>query len=195
MADGAPGSPGLCSDFEVVKLRRRQGCPNAAIPMRWPADKEHDYELWLEKTPSVGSRRAYVTAHPRDNRGGPRSRFAVRLDLPGVYSSKADAEAAAFYIANRYFRRKFAALEHEVSTTVKGYVIIGRARFRIDCHEWEPILWIKSLRSVNRGATQGFEGNASPLYRRTFPTAETAAHFALSYGERVVMGLVGGLHI
>jgi hypothetical protein len=104
-------------------------------------------------------------------------------------------KAAAFHIANRFFRRKFAALECEVSTTVKGYVITARARFRIDCHEWEPVLWIKSTRPVNKGAIQTFDSNNSPFHKTTFPTAVTAARYALSYGERVALGLIGGLHV
>jgi hypothetical protein len=163
--------------------------------MPWPADPEHDYSLWLETTATSGLHRAYVTAHPKDNRGGTRSRFAVRLDLPGKYSSKIQAEAAAFHIANRFFRRKFAAPECEVSTAVKGYVITARARFRIDCHEWEPVLWIKSTRPVNKGAIQTFDSNNSPFHKTTFPTAVTAARYALSYGERVALGLIGGLHV
>ena len=55
------------------------------------------------------------------------------------------AEAAGFRIANRFYGRKIAVLRHEVSTTVNGYVITARAHFRIDCHEWEPALWIKSI--------------------------------------------------
>ena len=164
-------------------------------PMAWPADAEHDYALWLEKAATGGLHRAYVTAHPKDDRGGAHSRFAVRLDLPGTYSSKIQAQPAAFYIANRFFHRKYAALECEMTTTVKGYAITGRARFRIDCHEWEPVLWIKSTRVLNKGATQTFDGNNSPFHKSTFPSAEAAARFALSYGERVAMGLIGGLHV
>ncbi len=107
-------------------------------PTAWPADPEHDYALWLEKTVKSGLHQAYVTAHPKDNRGGVRSRFAVRLDLPGKYPTKAQAEGAAFYIADRFFRRKFAPMECEISTTVNTYVVTARARFRIDCHEWKP---------------------------------------------------------
>jgi hypothetical protein len=163
--------------------------------MAWPADTEHDYALWLENTAPNGLHHAYVTAHPKDNRGGTRSRFAVRLDLPGKYSTKIEAEADAFHIADRFFRHKFAVPECEESTTVKGYVITARSRFRIDCHEWEPVLWIKSTRPVNKGAIQTFDSNHSPFHKSTFPNAAAAARFALSYGERVVMGLVGGLHV
>ena len=172
---------------------------SADMPKReavgWPADTEHEYELWLEKADADGLHRAYVTAHPRDNRGGARSRFAVRLDLPGRYMNKKQAESSAFHVAGKFFRRKYAAREREFSATVNSYIIIGRARFRIDCHEWEPVLWIKSMRPNNKGAIQTFDGNNAPIYKRTFPSAETAARFALSYGERVAMGLIGGLHV
>jgi hypothetical protein len=112
-----------------------------------------------------------------------------------MYSSKGQAEAAAFHVAQRFFRRTFAVPECAVSNTVKGYVITARARFRIDCHEWEPVLWIKSTRPVNKGAIQTFDSNNSPFHKSTFPNARAAARFALSYGERVAMGLVGGLHV
>jgi hypothetical protein len=162
----------------------------------WPRDQGHDYALWLDRPTSRGLHSAYVTARPKDGRGGTHSRFAVRLDLPGEYSSKANAQADAFYVANKFYRRKFAAHECEVSATVKAYLITARARFRIDCHEWEPVLWIKSTRCpTNKDATQAFDGIDSPFHKTTFPTAETAARFALSYGERLALGLVGGLHI
>jgi hypothetical protein len=167
----------------------------SGIPAGWPPDQEHDYALWLDKPTSRGLYHGYVTAHPRDERGGKHSRFAVRLDLPGEYPSKAKAEADAFHVAHRFYRRKFAAHECEVSAAVKGYVVTARARFRIDCHKWEPVLWIKSTRPTNKGAIQTFDDVDSPFHKSTFPTAETAASFALSYGERVALGLVGGLHI
>jgi hypothetical protein len=163
-------------------------------PTGWPPDQGHDYALWLDTT-SRGLHHGYVTAHPRNEHGGRHSRFAVRLDLPGEYSSRAKAEVDAFHIAHQFYRRKFAPHECEVSAAVKGYLITARARFRIDCHEWEPVLWIKSTRPTNKDATQAFDGVGSPFHKSTFPTAETAARFALSYGERVALGLVGGLHI
>jgi hypothetical protein len=167
----------------------------SGTPTGWPPDQGHDYALWLDKPTSRGLHHGYVTAHPRDEHGGRHSRFAVRLDLPGEYSSRAKAEVDAFHIAHQFYRRKFAAHECEVSAAVKDYLITARARFRIDCHEWEPVLWIKSTRPTNKDATQAFDGVDSPFHKSTFPTAETAARFALSYGERVALGLVGGLHI
>jgi hypothetical protein len=119
----------------------------------------------------------------------------VRLDLRGTYTIKAEAVPDALEIADRFFRRKFAAHEFEVSNLVKNYHITARARFRIDCHAWEPCLWIRSNRPLNKGAMQAFDGWDSPFLRNTFPTAEVAARFAFSYGERMVLGLIGGLQI
>ena len=162
-----------------------------SAPTTWPKDLEHDYALWLEQPPSSGRYRAYVTAHSTARNRGRRSRF----DLPGLYASKAAALPDALKIADRFFRRKFAAHEFEVCKTVNDYQITGRARFRIDCHAWEPVLWIKSNRPVNKGTMQTFDGWHSPFVRNTFPTAVVAARFALSYGERMVLGFVGGLAI
>ena len=162
---------------------------------RPPPDAEHDYELWLQQPDSAGRSHAYVTVHSRDTSSGSRSRFAVRLDLHGTYSSKAKAVPDAFEVADRFFRRKFAAHEFEVSETVRNYHITARARFRIDCHAWEPVLWIRSNRPPSKGAMQAFDGWDSPFLRNTFPTAEVAARFAFSYGERMVLGLIGGLQI
>jgi hypothetical protein len=166
-----------------------------SAPTSWPKDPEHDYALWLEQPPSADRYHAYVTAHSTARSRGRRSRFAVRLDLPGVYANKATAFPDAFAIADRFFRRKFAAHEVELCKTVNAYQITARARFRIDCHAWEPVLWIKSSRPMNKGAMQTFDGWDSPFVRNTFPTAVVAARFALSYGERMVLGVVGGLAI
>ena len=163
--------------------------------MSWPPDPKYIYELWVEPPSSYGRSHAYVTAQPRDRRGGCRYRFAIRLDLPGEYSSKSDAAADGFAKARRFFRNRLVGSELEVAKNVKGYLITAHARFRIDCHAWQPVLWIKSDRPVNRGATQAFDGLNSPLAERTFPTAKAAADFAFSYGERLVLGLIGGLHI
>src|ERR1700730_6763376 len=70
----------------------------SGTPTGWPPDQGHDYALWLEST-SRGLHHGYVTAHPRNEHGGRHSRFAVRLDLPGEYSSRAKAEVDAFHIA------------------------------------------------------------------------------------------------
>jgi hypothetical protein len=164
-------------------------------PTSWPSDPDHDYELWLEHPGSASRSHAYVTVHSKDMSSGSRSRFAVRPDLCGTYSTKTEALPAAFEMADRFFRRKFAAHEFQLSETVKNYHITARARFRVDCHTWEPVLWIRSNRPLNKGAMQAFDGSDSPFVRNTFPTAEVAARFAFSYGERMVLGLISGLHI
>jgi hypothetical protein len=140
---------------------------------------------------------APCVCHRPPERRARRQALALR-GAPGLARKvfeQGKAEADAFYVAHQFYRRKFAAHECEVSAAVKGYLITARARFRIDCHKWEPVLWIKSTRPMNKGAMQAFDGVDSPFHKSIFPTAETAARFALSYGERVALGLVGGLHV
>ena len=162
-------------------------------PLSWPPDPAHTYELWLEPV-THGRFHAYVTAHRVAGRGL-RSRFAVRLDLPGAYANKAAAEPDAYEIARRFFHHPLIAPQFEVVKTVKDYQLTVRARFRIDCHAWEPVLWIKSSRPGKRGATQAFEGSDSPFVNQTFATPTAATRFACSYGERLVLGLIRGLNI
>lgn len=64
--------------------------------MSWPPDPQNAYALWLDPSESSGAAlRAYVTAHPVYRDIGVHSRFAVRLDLPGVYLSRSAAAADA----------------------------------------------------------------------------------------------------
>jgi hypothetical protein len=165
-------------------------------PMSWPPDPQHTYALWLEPSESPdGATRAYVTAHPIYRDIGIHSRFAIRLDLPGTYRSKSAAAADGYAIARRFFHDRFSPLPTEVTKSLNGYRMTAHARFRIDSHQWEPVLTLRSMRPGNKGAVQMFDGGESPFIHRTFPTALLAANFGLAYGERVVLGLVRGLHI
>ena len=173
--------------------KRRQA---VGPPTSWPADPRHTYALWLEEPASAASAsRAYVTAHPNYRDIGLHSRFAIKLDLPGLYSSKSAAAADGYAAAQRFFRGKHAPDRTEATKTLSGYRIVARARFRIDCHKWEPILSIQSERPRNKGVVQTFDGSDSPFVQRTFPSASAAATYAMTYGERLVLGLIGGLHV
>ena len=136
-----------------------------------------------------------MTVHPVYRDIGNRSRFAVRLDLPGEYVDKRAAAADGFAIAHRFFRGKYTVSRFEQSKTVRQYHVAAHARFRIDCHAWEPLVTIRSERAQNKGVVQTFDGGDSPFVERTFRSPEAAARFGLDYGERVVLGLVGGLRI
>lgn len=165
-------------------------------PQSWPPDPKHKYALWLETgTPLHALARAYVTAHPIYRDVGVHSRFAVRLDLPGTYRRMSDAAPDGFAIARRFFHGHFSPLGSEVVKVAKGYCIVASARFRIDCHLWEPTLLIRCERPQNKGAVQTFDGAQSPFISRTCETSELAANVALAYGERVVLGLVPGLRV
>jgi hypothetical protein len=165
-------------------------------PQAWPPDPQHTYALWLEPAERPGAAsRAYVTAHPVYRDIGVHSRFAVRLELPGAYHGRSAAAADGFAIARRFYHGRYSPLATECVRTLNGYRMVGHARFRIDCHQWEPTLTIRSERPTNRGVVQTFDGGGSPFVQHTFPTAQRAADYALVYGERIVLGLVAGLRI
>lgn len=165
-------------------------------PLYWPADPQHTYALWFElPTSSASPSRAYVTAHPIYRDIGVHSRFAIKLDLPGTYASKSAAAADGYAAAHRFFHGKYSVLRVEATKTISGYRVIAQARFRIDCHEWEPVLSIRSEHPKNKGAVQTFDGRDSPFVQRTFRSAPAAASYALAYGERLVLGMIRGLHV
>lgn len=168
----------------------------AKIPKAWPPDPHHTYSLWLESPMSPGSgSRAYVTAHPVYRDIGVRSRFAIRLDLPGTYPSKSAAVADGYAAADRFFHGKRPPDSTEESKDLRGHRITAHARFRIDCHEWEPTLVIRSASPRLNGPVQTFDGSDSPFLRRTFPSASAATAYAVAYGERLVLGLIRGLRV
>ena len=175
------------------KIRRRR---SVRPPTWWPRDARHTYALWLQLPAYPGSDfRAYVTAHPIYRDIGVHSRFAIRLDLPGTYPSKTAAARDGYAVAERFFHGKCAPAHVEETKTFHGYQIRAYARFRIDCHEWEPGLSIRSQGLKNRGAAQIFDGGNSPFVGRTFPSATAAAMHAMAYGERLVLGIISGLRV
>lgn len=172
---------------------RRQ---RVVAPNGWPSDPTHTFALWLMPQGAAGSQsRAYVTAHPVYRDIGVHSRFATRLDLPGTYASRAAAAPAAYAAAARFVRGKYAADHLEESKVVRGFLLSAHARFRIDCHEWEPVLTIRREGAKNAGPVQTFDGADSPFVRTTFPSAAAAISYALAYGERVVLGMIRGLRV
>lgn len=175
------------------KMWRRR---RAKRPMCWPQDAEHTYALWLQLPVSTGSpARAYVTAHPIYRDIGIHSRFAIRLDLPGTYPNKAAATRDGYAVAEQFFRGKCAPDRVEELKDLHGYRIKAHARFRIDCHEWEPALSIRCEHLKNKGAAQTFAGANSPFVRSTFSSAHAAVTYAMTYGERLVLGIIGGLRV
>jgi hypothetical protein len=81
-----------------------------------------------------------------------------------------------------------------VALRVKDYEVKGTARFRADIHEWEP--WLEITNGVGRNKRgQRFKELDSPFYSHTFALPEAAAQFAAWYGERMVLGALGGLRI
>jgi hypothetical protein len=161
---------------------------------RLPVKNWHDWELVLEPPDARGRSLAYVCVYPLPRTRIPRSRFVVRLDLPDTYASRSEAECAAADITHRYFRGRISLTSFELSAKIEDYLVTGTARFRADVHEWEPWLEITAVRE-GTNHRQRFEEHESPFYSHTFASRQAAAQFALSYGQRMVLGALRGLRI
>ena len=116
------------------------------------------------------------------------SRFVWRLNRPGAYVSRREAEKDADEVLRRFFHGHMGAKSYEVSVEIQGDRIVGKARFRADIHEWEPWLEIYDIRNPRRRSK--LEALEAIFYTNTFTSRETAARFALPCGERMVLGML-----
>jgi hypothetical protein len=160
--------------------------PTAPVNVNW-----RDYEVFLEAPLPDGRSRAYVCIDPHRREGSVQSRFVWRLNLPATYASRREAKKDANEVLRRFFSGHLGANSFEVSVEIQGYRITGKARFRGDVHEWEPWLEVADLRHPKRRPK--LEGADAIFYRNTFTSRETAARFALRYGERMVLGMLSRL--
>ena len=83
----------------------------------------------------------------------------------------------------------------EKRLSVREYRLIGSARYRFRADEWEPALRIISRRAANKGAVQEVDSDRAGFLRTTFADEVQALDYALNYGTRMVLGLVGGLTV
>jgi hypothetical protein len=122
-------------------------------------------------------------------------RLALRYDVPGEFRSKSEAYEEGLKVARRLASGELSPSFVRLKQEFREFTLIGSASFRLDFHQWEPVLELVSHRATNKGARQGFTDVQSPFQRNLFQDAESAAKFAIQYGERMIIGLVGGLTI
>lgn len=122
-------------------------------------------------------------------------RFALKYEIPDQFQSKLEAYEEGLKVARRLASGELNPSSVRLKQKFREYLLIGSASFRLDSHQWEPVLELVSRRAANKGACQRFSDVQSPFQRNLFPDAERAAKFAIQYGERMVIGIVGGLSI
>jgi hypothetical protein len=123
------------------------------------------------------------------------SYYGHKLPIPGPLKSRAAVYEAGDKLYDRYLKGEISPPEHLEKAKLRGYEIIGSARFDVGKHEWEPTLELKKMEGLNKGQTQVISGTSTAFGRNLFPMEETAAKFALEAGKRMVLGLVSGLEI
>lgn len=117
-------------------------------------------------------------------------RNASKYDLPGEFRSKLEAYNEGVKVARRLALGELSPTFVRLKHKFREYAFFGSASFRLDCHQWEPALEIVSNRAANKGARQQFTFQSN-----LFLDADRAAQFALQCGERLVIGMIGGLTI
>lgn len=122
-------------------------------------------------------------------------RYGFRIDIPGQYGSHHDLTKAGGELFSRFLRGAVSSPVVEEKEKLRGYRIVGTARFLIHELKWEPYLELKRLEDPNKGKRQTIGGQGTAFARNLFPAAEGAAKFALDHGKRMVIGIVGGLEI
>jgi hypothetical protein len=122
-------------------------------------------------------------------------RFANKVNLVGQYKNQHEAHNDALLIAEQFEKGEIRANHERIKKTIRDYELIGSASFRTNIHKWQPMLQIISKKEKNRGAKQDFSAPDSALARNLFDSPSSASKNAIDYGERVVLGFIGGLHI
>jgi hypothetical protein len=155
--------------------------------------EDHRFTLTLEgRAPHFTG---YVLRFRQPQGEARRPRVGNRYDLPGTYQDSNQAFHAAMDAVHRMINGELRAMVSEVRKRVKEYDLYASALFQLERCAWEPALRIVSRRAANKGATQDFNEEQSPLQRNTTGNKDAARDFALWYGERLVLGAVPGLRI
>lgn len=124
------------------------------------------------------------------------SHYGKKLPIPGPFKSSSEVHKAGDRLYDRYLKGQVDAPPfHLEKGKLRGYKIIGSARFDVDKHKWEPMLELKKIEEPNKGKTQVISGTSTAFGRNLFPMEETAAKFALETGKRIILGLVSALEI
>lgn len=125
---------------------------------------------------------------------GGASRLGWKVEVSGEYVNSWDLQTEALHTFSRFKAGEVKALTNEQSRKFRGYRLTGRVRYVVAEDGWEPVLEMKKLEEPYRGRKVVYQGGETPFPRNAQRTPERATLFAIEYGERLVMGLVGNLH-
>ena len=139
--------------------------------------------------------RGYLAIRQNDSQLESVPRYGWKLDIPDSYKSHEDLVTAGNVLFSRYLKYEVSVSVPVVKEKLRGYRIVGSARFQLFDLKWEPVLELKKLEEPNKGKKQTVMGPDTAFARNLFQSAESAATFACDFGKRMVIGLVRGLEI
>jgi len=120
------------------------------------------------------------------------SPYGSKLEIHGVFRSREEVVRVGKRLYSRYLKGEVSALPaYEEKEKLRGYRIIGKARFDADKLMWEPVLELKKMEEPNKGKRQTVVGPGTVMTRNLCRTEEMAAKFALDVGKTMILDQVG----
>lgn len=117
--------------------------------------------------------------------------YSWKLTISGAFKSSVDVTREGDKLYERFLKGEITVQQYAEKVKLRGYRIIGRARFDADREGWEPTLELKKLEDPNKGKMQIVMGRKTAFARNLFPTEERAAKFALDVGKGMVIDKAG----
>ncbi len=120
------------------------------------------------------------------------SPYGSKLEIHGVFRSREEVVREGKKLYSRYLKGEVSALPaYEEKEKLRGYRIIGKARFDADNLMWEPVLELKKMEEPNKGKRQTVVGPGTVMIRNLCRSEEMAAKFALDAGKTMILDQVG----
>lgn len=132
----------------------------------------------------------YLVIRYLDESSKPTS-YGCKITIPDSFRTSAEAIRESDKLFSRYIKDEISIQQYSEKIKLRGYRIIGKARFDADREGWEPVLELKKIEEPNRGQTQIIIGRNTAFARNLFATEERAAKFAIDAGKMMVIDRTG----
>jgi hypothetical protein len=158
-------------------------------------DVSFSYQLIVDRG-GDGSYAGYLAIRESTNLLDGPPRYGIRFDIPGTFRSGEELNDVGARLFARFLKGEASPAAIPVEKEkVRGYRIVGSARFQVVDLKWEPVLELKKIEEPNRGKRQTVTGHGTVFPRNLFRSPELAARFAFDFGKGMVIGSLSGLEI
>lgn len=138
----------------------------------------------------AGTYKGYLVIRDVDEMSKPTS-YGRKLTISGPFKSSMDVKREGDKLYERFLKGEITSQPYAAKIKLRGYRIIGKARFDADQEGWEPTLELKKLEEPNNGKIQIVMGRNTAFARNLFSTEERGARFALDAGKAMVIDRTG----